>query len=99
MVDGVIYKSGSGIPKSNPCELCWCEGTVVICGHYDCAHNMLDNIPDYCGLFYIPGQCCPIIDCDCVVDGIINGEDYPIEDPCQSCTCVGTEKVCIDKPC
>ncbi|CRK89127.1 CLUMA_CG002483, isoform A [Clunio marinus] len=61
----------------------------------DCPHN-LNRVPEHCELVYTPGQCCPIVDCDCHEDGMTykDGERMPIIEPCSVCFCESRQKVC-----
>ncbi|CRK92392.1 CLUMA_CG005942, isoform A [Clunio marinus] len=55
------------------------SGASIDCSHY------FNGVPEHCELIYTPGQCCPMVDCDCDDDGMTyrDGERMPNNEPCD----------------
>ncbi|XP_052253142.1 kielin/chordin-like protein [Dreissena polymorpha] len=85
----------ASVPDDNPCLVCTCNKGNVDCKKKDCAKPT-------CQYPYIPvGQCCPVCNNGCVVDGVNHeeGEEVLADDPCDICTCSQGDVDCMPRAC
>jgi hypothetical protein len=96
LFENKVYMSAEQIPRSDPCDFCFCFKGDVICLQQSCPPPVQG-----CKEEKKPGQCCPNYKCPvvkttvptalsegCVVDGIlydVGQEIGPASPPCMNC--------------